>query len=493
MLKKVLLIHLTVAVLKVIYTLANITDLSTEEAQYWLWSKNLDLSYYSKPPLVAYMNAVSTFLLGDTEIGVRINAILIGFGIGLLVFFFVKDLFQDERLAFFSSVLITAVPIYQIGSYLFLTDAPLAFFWVITVYLFYLSVKRKEPSLWIWTGISAGLGFLAKFPMVLFLPPAVVYLFIFHRNIFKEKWFYFSILTASVFTAPVVIWNIQHDFITFKHVFSLGGGSVKELTLGKSLTYIGEYILTQIGINSPFLFPFFAYGIYKGFRDRKKEEIFYLWIFPVFVFLIFLYLSRKKHIEANWSAFGYATLYLLGAYYIYNKKWFKSFTVAFILSIWSIITLFYPFYLDRIGLGKLYPPKVDPLHRLVGWEGLGKEVSRIIKQLDTDKYFIFSESYHVASELAFYVEGNPQTYCVVINRRMNQFDLWRSAEQFEGKGYTGIYVSRWGLPEKIKKSFRKLKAHYTYDIIYRGWKYRTYHIYVLEDLTKLHQEQIKRY
>jgi len=84
MFKKVFFLHLTVAVLKIVYTVANITDLSTEEAQYWLWSKNLDLSYYSKPPMVAYMNAVSTSILGDTEIGVRINAILLGFGIGLL-------------------------------------------------------------------------------------------------------------------------------------------------------------------------------------------------------------------------------------------------------------------------------------------------------------------------------------------------------------------------------------------------------------------------
>ncbi|WP_457643651.1 ArnT family glycosyltransferase [Persephonella sp.] len=493
MLKKVLFVHIFIVFLKVFYTLADITDLSTEEAQYWLWSKNLDLSYYSKPPLIAYMNAISTSILGDTEIGVRINAILLGFGIGVLVFFITRELFRDEKLAFFSSVFITAVPAYQIGTYLFLTDAPLGFFWVLTVYLFYLAVRDNRPSLWIGAGISAGLGFLSKFPIVLFLPPAVIYLFIFYRRIFREKWFYISIGIASLFTLPVIIWNFQHDFVTFKHVFSLGGAGVKEISMEKSLRYIGEYIITQIGINSVFLFPFFAYGIYMGFRERKREQVFYLWIFPVFVFLLFLYLARKKHIEANWPAFGYATLYILAAYYVYKRRWFKGFLVGFLLSVWSILTLFYPFYLDKIGLGKLYPPKVDPLHRVVGWEGLGRKVSEIIKELGTDRYFIFSESYHVASELAFYTEGQPQTYCVVINRRMNQFDLWPSIKQFEGKGYTGIYVSRWGLPKKVRESFRRLKAHYTYDIIYRGWKYRTYHIYVLEDLIELHQEKILRY
>ncbi|NPA13402.1 MAG: glycosyltransferase family 39 protein [Aquificae bacterium] len=487
---KVLLVHLFIATAKVFYTIANITDLSTEEAQYWLWSKYLDLSYYSKPPLVAYMNFVSTSILGDTEIGVRINAIILGFGIGLLVYLLVRDIFKDENLALFSSIFVVAVPSYQIGSYLFLTDAPLGFFWLLTVYLFYKAVKEDKPFFWITAGVSAGLGFLSKFTMVLFLPPAILFLILFHRNVFKNRWFYISILVASLFTIPVVVWNIQHDFLTFKHIFSLGQGK-KEVSLVKSLSYIGEYIASQIGLNSPFLFPFFAYAVYRGFREWRNEKVFYLWVFPVFVFLLFMFMARKKHIEANWPAFGYATLYALGAYYVYTKRWFRFFWVAFAVSVWAIITLFYPFYLDRLGLTKLYPPKVDPLHRLVGWEGLARKVDSVVASLGTDRYFVFSESYHIASELAFYMKGHPRTYCVVINRRMNQFDLWGSIRKFEGLGYTGVYVSRWGLPEKIKKSFRRVKAHYTYDIIYRGWKYRTYHIYVLEDLVKLQEDRFR--
>ncbi|WP_457625642.1 glycosyltransferase family 39 protein [Persephonella sp.] len=493
MIYRVLIIHGFIAFLKIIYTLLDITDLSTEEAQYWVWSKNLDIGYYSKPPLIAYMNFLSTSIFGDTELGVRINAILIGFIIGILVFVFVREIFKDDKIAFFSSVFVAGVPAFQVGSYIFLTDSPLALFWILTSYLFYRAVKEKKPVLWILTGISAGFGFLSKFLIVLFLPPALLFLYMFRRDIFKEKWFYLSVLTASLFTIPVLLWNFQHDFVTFKHVFNLGEAKKSAVSIAKSLSYIGEYIASQIGLNSVFLFPFLVYAVFKGFKDRKDMRIFYLWVFPVFVFLIFLYIARKKHVEANWPAFGYATLYMLSAYYVYRKNWLRSFYVMFFLSVFTIFTLFYPFYLDKIGLGKVYPPKVDPLHRLVGWEGLGKKVSRIAEGLRTDKYFVFSESYHIASELWFYMKDRRRTYCVVINRRMNQFDLWPGVEQFEGKGYTGIYVSRWGLPEKIRKSFKRVKAHYTYDIIYRGWKYRTIHIYVLEDLIKIRQDRFRSY
>ncbi|HEV08863.1 MAG TPA: glycosyl transferase, partial [Sulfurihydrogenibium azorense] len=94
MLKKVLIFHFFILVLRVLYVLFRDIDLSPEEAQYWLWSKFLDLSYYSKPPLIAYLNFLSTSILGDTEIGVRINAIILGFFIAIITYVFSKELFK---------------------------------------------------------------------------------------------------------------------------------------------------------------------------------------------------------------------------------------------------------------------------------------------------------------------------------------------------------------------------------------------------------------
>ncbi|MFZ4647236.1 MAG: hypothetical protein ACOYNP_15905, partial [Gemmataceae bacterium] len=37
-------------------------DLAQDEAHYWDWSRNLDWSYYSKGPLVAWLIALSDFL-----------------------------------------------------------------------------------------------------------------------------------------------------------------------------------------------------------------------------------------------------------------------------------------------------------------------------------------------------------------------------------------------------------------------------------------------
>ena len=38
-----------------------------DEAQYWFWAKRLAFGYYSKPPLVAWVVALTTKLAGDGE------------------------------------------------------------------------------------------------------------------------------------------------------------------------------------------------------------------------------------------------------------------------------------------------------------------------------------------------------------------------------------------------------------------------------------------
>ncbi len=46
-------------------------ELSGDEAYQWLWSKHLALSYYSKPPFIAYAQWLGTSLWGDNAFGVR--------------------------------------------------------------------------------------------------------------------------------------------------------------------------------------------------------------------------------------------------------------------------------------------------------------------------------------------------------------------------------------------------------------------------------------
>src|SRR5665213_92650 len=78
-------------------------NLYPDEAQYWWWSLHPAFGYYSKPPLVAWIIALTTAALGDSELGVRIAAPLLHFAAALAVFGLARRLY-DSRVAMWSAV-----------------------------------------------------------------------------------------------------------------------------------------------------------------------------------------------------------------------------------------------------------------------------------------------------------------------------------------------------------------------------------------------------
>ncbi len=208
------------------------------------------------------------------------------------------------------------------------------------------------------------------------------------------------------------------------------------------------------------------------------------------VFLFFGLIALKKNVEANWPAFGYSTLYILTGYYIY-KRFLKLALIPMALSLISILILFYTPILDKIGLTKILPPKIDPTKRLVGWQEMGMFVDEIKK--DYPKSFIFSDSYHISSEMSFYMEGKPFVYCVRVDRRMNQWDLWEGIKKYENKGYYGIYIADHPISEKVKSGFESLEKSYIYKVKYRSEVVKEYYIYVLKNYKKIKEDPITSY
>jgi undecaprenyl-diphosphatase len=67
--------------------------------------------------------------------------------------------------------------------------------------------------------------------------------------------------------------------------------------------------------------------------------------------------------------------------------------------------------------------------------------------------FIFSDRYQVSSELAFYMDSHPATYCINLGRRMNQYDLWPGFENFIGHHAIFVRKDIQDLPETVKNAF----------------------------------------
>ena len=63
--------------LKIISVYFTNFNLFGDEAQYWLWSKNLDFGYYSKPPLLSWFIGLYTIVFGDGFFTLKMLPILV--------------------------------------------------------------------------------------------------------------------------------------------------------------------------------------------------------------------------------------------------------------------------------------------------------------------------------------------------------------------------------------------------------------------------------
>ncbi|MFN9646983.1 MAG: ArnT family glycosyltransferase, partial [Pseudanabaena sp.] len=107
-----------------------------DEAYYYLYTQNLDWSYFDHPPLVALTTGIGVWLTGAvTPFTIRIGSVL--FYTGTLIFSYLtsKRLFGD-RAATLTLGILTTIPIFQIAfGFLTLPDNALMFFWSASLYV----------------------------------------------------------------------------------------------------------------------------------------------------------------------------------------------------------------------------------------------------------------------------------------------------------------------------------------------------------------------
>src|SRR5262245_52269710 len=148
-------------------------DLFFDESQYWSWSRELALGYFSKPPLLAWLIAAAEHICGSSEACIRSPAPLMGLATSLLAYATGRVLY-DERTGFWAAMLAAFGTGSVFSARIVSTDVPLLLFWALALFAY---VRLLQKADWRWAlvlGLAIGAGLLAKYAMVYFLPGLVL-------------------------------------------------------------------------------------------------------------------------------------------------------------------------------------------------------------------------------------------------------------------------------------------------------------------------------
>lgn len=461
-----------VSIIRLIYIYNGPLELSFDEAMYWEYSRRPALSYYEKGPLIAWLIYLSTAIFGNTAFGVRVMAVVLSLLSSVFVFKSGKRLY-DEKSGVFSAALLQLVPLFNAQAILMTIDAPYLFFWALSFYIFLKATDARDVKAkarwWSVLGLTVGLGLLAKNTMVFFIIAAFLYL-LFNRTQRQQllsPWPYIGLAASMVVFSPVILWNAANGWLMFKHEAGHANlGSGLTLNPGTLLNYVGS----QLGVITPVLLIMMIIAV---IRIRKETHGSLLFWFSAPVLVFFLIKSLQGKVQGNWPMTGYVTCVIaFSAYYLKEYHLTKGARKYFIVAavILSAIITVISYYPPMIGL----PPRMDPSAKLRGWSPAATEVSKIRAALESEA-FVFSDSFQVSAEMAFYMQGNPVTYCINLGRRMNQYDLWPGPEKYKGR--TGIFVSTHNsLPAPVADAFEGCSRKRV-KLTERGYKLRYYSIF----------------
>ena len=425
--------------------------LSEDEAYQWLWSKHPALSYFSKPPGIAYIQMAGTAIGGDTDLGVRLFSPVFA---AVLSFFVMRFLarYTDSRTAFWMLLVPLATPLLVFGSILMTIDPPFVLCWMWAILAGWRALQPDGKTVhWLIVGFAMALGVLCKQNELyqLFCWGIFFVLYSPARVHLRKPGPWLALFITLLGMLPQIIWNAQNGWATLHHVADNAGMTHK---WHFNLSFLTDFIGAEFGLFNP---VFFIASLWAAiaFWKRRQEKPLWLFLFCMSVPVLLGHILYAFHsrILPNWIAPTVPPLFCLMALYWHEHQHVgKRLLYAGLILGLIISPLLYD--LDFIGLfvHKL-PGDLDPSRRL----GRGYREAAALVEEERMKFgtntFIIADRYGTAGLYTFYSPiaaaaaraHEPIVYCVDANRPVNQFYFWPEYKYLQTRrGQDALYVRR---------------------------------------------------
>ncbi len=352
--------------------MAAVLPLSADEAYYWLWSKRLAMGYYDHPPMIAWAIRAGTEIFGDTPLGVRFAGIVLSLPASWLVWQSASLILKDARRAVLAALLFNLTLMVSVEMLAATPDMPSVVFAAAFVYFLAQVQQSGDGRWWLAVGVAGGLGLLSKYS-ALFLGLGTLFWLIVdarQRKWLMTVWPYLGAALALLIVTPHLVWQAQHQWMTFAFQFGrVGGGAF-------TARFIGEFLAAQVGLATPLIFLLMVIGLWRATKrgDAKtSNDRLVLAVLTWTAVAYFLQHALHDRIQGNWPCFLYPALAVLAAaaFRTEGKSRWLSFAAAPVAALMLLITYnqaarWYPIPLNNDPLARLLGRNFAPIGDVVG-------------------------------------------------------------------------------------------------------------------------------
>ena len=478
----VVLLIAALTAMRLVY--AGVLELRTDEAYYWTWSKESALSFLDHPPGIAWLIRFGTAIFGDTNLGVRFGGIVAMLVTQLLLADIVRRVTHDVRAVVFAVLMPEAALYYGLLMAKVAPDTAMIPFAVAMLWALVRLHESGNPRWWLAAGLFAGLALLSKFTVIMLLPAVLAFALVpdWRRRWLPSPYPWLAALIAVVVFSPVLIWNAQHDWASFRFQFVRAVA-----THPLSFRTVGEFIGMQFGLVGFVLLPVVLSGVtltaWRGYRTREPIAI--LLSTAVLVpFFYFFWKSLTLRVGDTWPMFlwlaGFAAtainLTLLSRegwpdWVVKSSFWWAR--VAVISGIAFVVAVFLYYVAAPWNL----VGRTDPVGGEAGYEQVAARAR--VQMQQTGATWIATSDYRTYAMLRWYFNGRVPV--IQINER-GRFQGFRDPGMNLIRDQPGLYVARepdhrlplWDLTTAKRQPLERVE---------RVWRGTVMDTYALEKLT----------
>lgn len=393
-------------------------ELFYEEAYYWNYAKHLDIGYLDHPPMVAWIIALFTELMGDNEFAVRFGAFFCWF-IAAYFSYRLTRAVHNRSSARQATLLVATLPAYFAIGLAMTPDAPLVACWSAALYFLYQALIHDRRMAWAGVGISFGLGMLSKYTIALLGPAALLFML---ADRHSRKWIfrpepYLAVILAIIIFSPVIVWNAGHEWASFLYQGRDRVAEHFEFSLPDFILSI-ILIITPTGVLSAIAIIVYRRAVIvrnsvtsdyaiSGVANRGYYLLLMLTLLPV---VVFGGLSLFRETKFHWTApcwlgvVPYMALVVTRDSLLNSHKLLEWSQRAWPATL-VICLICYGAALHYLGPGLPGISYRQNLY-LLGWQGFGRDIETLVERLERETgekiLVVGMDRNRIASGLAFY-------------------------------------------------------------------------------------------
>lgn len=463
---------------------AGVTDLRTDEAYYWTWSKENVLSFLDHPPMIAWFIRFGTAIFGDTNLGVRFAGILAMLVTQLLLADIVRRVTHDTRAIVLAVLMPEAALYYGLLMAKVSPDTALIPFAVAMMWALVRLAESGNSRWWLAAGAFAGLALLSKFTALMLVPAVAAFMLV---PKWRTRWIaspypWAAALIAILLFTPVLIWNAEHDWASFR--FQLVRATANHEWSWRTL---GDFIGIQFGLVGFILLPVVLSGVslsaWLGYRRRDAVGIL-LSTAVIVPFAYFFWKSLTLRVGDTWPMFIWPAGFAATAISIVMlpregiPAWMINSTIGWaktaIASGIIFVVLVFSYY---VGTPWNFIGRMDPVGAEAGYAHLGDRTEAELQKVGAT--WVATTDYRTYSMLRWYFKGRVPV--LQINER-GRFMGFGDPGMNSIRGRVGLYVGRqpddksalWASTTAVREPLESVE---------RSWRGTVMDTYALEKLT----------